>query len=93
MANLNMRYQVAVIDEIQMMGDPARGWAWTQAVLGLPSINPRASSGRITSLRRARSDPIDPENVCDNGGKCRDQDVYPTNRARNREEVVGWRGR
>ena len=25
---------VAVIDEIQMLSDPDRGWAWTQAVLG-----------------------------------------------------------
>lgn len=26
---------VAVIDEIQMLGDPDRGWAWTQAILGM----------------------------------------------------------
>lgn len=26
---------VCVIDEIQMIGDPDRGWAWTQAVLGV----------------------------------------------------------
>jgi hypothetical protein len=25
---------VAVIDEIQMMRDPQRGWAWTRALLG-----------------------------------------------------------
>ena len=30
---------VAVIDEIQMMADPARGWAWTQALLGVPARN------------------------------------------------------
>lgn len=29
--------QVAVLDEIQMMGDAGRGWAWTQALLGLPA--------------------------------------------------------
>uniref|UniRef100_A0A2K5LFB1 ATP-dependent RNA helicase SUPV3L1, mitochondrial n=1 Tax=Cercocebus atys TaxID=9531 RepID=A0A2K5LFB1_CERAT len=28
-------YEVAVIDEIQMIRDPARGWAWTRALLGL----------------------------------------------------------
>lgn len=28
-------YDVAVIDEIQMIGDPDRGFAWTSAVLGL----------------------------------------------------------
>jgi len=27
--------EVAVIDEIQMMRDPQRGWAWTRALLGL----------------------------------------------------------
>jgi hypothetical protein len=26
--------EVAVIDEIQMMRDPQRGWAWTRALLG-----------------------------------------------------------
>ncbi|XP_051217667.1 ATP-dependent RNA helicase SUV3L, mitochondrial isoform X2 [Lolium perenne] len=28
-------YEVAVVDEIQMMADPTRGYAWTRAVLGL----------------------------------------------------------
>lgn len=27
--------EVAIIDEIQMMKDPQRGWAWTRALLGL----------------------------------------------------------
>ncbi|CAJ0868347.1 5555_t:CDS:10 [Entrophospora sp. SA101] len=35
MANLNRQLDVAVIDEIQMISDPFRGWAWTQALLGL----------------------------------------------------------
>lgn len=26
--------EVAIIDEIQMIGDRGRGWAWTRAVLG-----------------------------------------------------------
>jgi ATP-dependent RNA helicase SUPV3L1/SUV3 len=26
---------VAIIDEIQMMGDIGRGWAWTRALLGV----------------------------------------------------------
>lgn len=35
MTPLNRRVDVAVIDEIQMIGDEYRGWAWTQAVLGV----------------------------------------------------------
>ena len=35
MANLGQPLEVAVIDEIQMIADQHRGWAWTQALLGL----------------------------------------------------------
>ncbi|KAI0182591.1 P-loop containing nucleoside triphosphate hydrolase protein [Xylaria flabelliformis] len=35
MAPLNHQVDVAVIDEIQMIGDIERGWAWTQAFLGV----------------------------------------------------------
>ncbi|CAG5009895.1 unnamed protein product [Parnassius apollo] len=35
MTSLNDTYEVAIIDEIQMIGDRGRGWAWTRAVLGL----------------------------------------------------------
>ncbi|CAO3670249.1 unnamed protein product [Rhizopus stolonifer] len=35
MASLGKPLDVAVIDEIQMIADPDRGWAWTQALLGL----------------------------------------------------------
>ncbi|KAH7031236.1 P-loop containing nucleoside triphosphate hydrolase protein [Microdochium trichocladiopsis] len=35
MTPLNNPVDVAVIDEIQMIGDSERGWAWTQAVLGV----------------------------------------------------------
>ena len=35
MANLTRSYKVAVIDEIQMIADEYRGWAWTRALLGL----------------------------------------------------------
>lgn len=34
MVSLAEQFEVGVIDEIQMMGDPRRGWAWTRAVLG-----------------------------------------------------------
>lgn len=35
MAPLNTKFDVAVIDEIQMINHQERGWAWTQAFLGL----------------------------------------------------------
>lgn len=35
MIPLNTLVDVAVIDEIQMLGDKDRGWAWTQAFLGI----------------------------------------------------------
>ncbi|PRQ56912.1 putative RNA helicase [Rosa chinensis] len=35
MVSTNEMYDVGVIDEIQMMADPCRGFAWTRALLGL----------------------------------------------------------
>jgi ATP-dependent RNA helicase SUPV3L1/SUV3 len=35
MMPLNQDVEVAVIDEIQMIGNAERGWAWTQALLGV----------------------------------------------------------
>ena len=37
MTNCSQTYEVAVIDEIQMLKDPQRGWAWTRALLGVPA--------------------------------------------------------
>jgi ATP-dependent RNA helicase SUPV3L1/SUV3 len=37
MASLSQRVDVAVIDEIQMIGDTNRGFAWTRALLGIPA--------------------------------------------------------
>lgn len=37
MAQINEPVEVVVIDEIQMIRDPNRGWAWTRALLGLPA--------------------------------------------------------
>ena len=33
--DLGTRYEVAVIDECQMIADRERGWAWTRAILGV----------------------------------------------------------
>lgn len=35
MCEFNKRVEVAVIDEIQMIADPSRGWAWSQALIGV----------------------------------------------------------
>jgi ATP-dependent RNA helicase SUPV3L1/SUV3 len=37
MCPVDFAVDVGVIDEIQMIEDPQRGWAWTRAVLGLPA--------------------------------------------------------
>lgn len=37
MMNLERLVDVAVIDEIQLIGDESRGWAWTRALLGVPA--------------------------------------------------------
>ncbi|MBF0453443.1 MAG: hypothetical protein HQL72_01345 [Magnetococcales bacterium] len=35
MLSLHQEYDLCVIDEAQMLGDSDRGWAWTQAILGV----------------------------------------------------------
>jgi len=35
MTPLNVSMDVAIIDEIQMLGDEERGWAWTEALVGV----------------------------------------------------------
>lgn len=37
MCNMTKPVQVAVIDEIQMIADDSRGWAWSQALVGVPA--------------------------------------------------------
>jgi ATP-dependent RNA helicase SUPV3L1/SUV3 len=37
MADLVTPMPVAVVDEVQMLADEDRGWAWTQAVVGVPA--------------------------------------------------------
>ena len=39
MLNMRKMYSVAIIDEIQMIADPQRGWAFTQALLGCNAEN------------------------------------------------------
>ena len=37
MVNFNLEVDVCVIDEVQMLGDEDRGWAWVNAILGSPA--------------------------------------------------------
>ncbi|RKO95361.1 hypothetical protein CAUPRSCDRAFT_3757, partial [Caulochytrium protostelioides] len=37
MAQLEQDVDVAVVDEIQMLANDQRGWAWSAAILGLPA--------------------------------------------------------
>lgn len=37
MASTSHKVDVAVIDELQLLSDPGRGWAFTRALLGLPA--------------------------------------------------------
>jgi ATP-dependent RNA helicase SUPV3L1/SUV3 len=37
MCSLTSSVDVAVVDEIQMLSHPERGWAWSRALLGLPA--------------------------------------------------------
>jgi ATP-dependent RNA helicase SUPV3L1/SUV3 len=37
MMDTRTQVDVAVIDEVQMLNDPERGWAWTRAIVGAPA--------------------------------------------------------
>ncbi len=37
MVNFNLDVDVCVIDEVQMLGDSDRGWAWVNAIVGAPA--------------------------------------------------------
>jgi hypothetical protein len=55
MVAMQRRVDVAVIDEIQMIGDEARGWAWTRALMGVPANEVHlcgdGSGGRAGQMR------------------------------------------
>jgi hypothetical protein len=51
MASTSARYDLCVLDEIQMLGHEQRGWAWTRAFLGL-QVTSRAAPRQ--ALRAAR---------------------------------------
>ena len=37
MANFQIDVDVCIIDEVQMIDDPDRGWAWANAIIGIPA--------------------------------------------------------
>jgi len=39
MLNFHTSVEVAVIDEVQMLNDPQRGWAWVNAIIGVSAKN------------------------------------------------------
>ena len=54
-ADLMRPVEVAVIDEIQMLSDPDRGWAWTNALFGIPAktVIVCGSDDALAYVRRA----------------------------------------
>ena len=54
-ADLRRPVDVAVIDEIQMLSDPDRGWAWTNALFGIPAktVIVCGSDDALSHVRRA----------------------------------------
>lgn len=54
-ADLTRPIDVAVIDEIQMLADPDRGWAWTNALFGIPAktVIVCGSDDALAAVRRA----------------------------------------
>ncbi|WP_019906610.1 helicase-related protein [Methylobacterium sp. 77] len=54
-ADLMRPVDVAVIDEIQMLSDPDRGWAWTNALFGIPAktVVVCGSDDALAAVRRA----------------------------------------
>lgn len=54
MTSMANTYEVAVIDEIQLLRDPGRGWAWTRAFLGLlaDEVHVCGEAGAAELLRR-----------------------------------------
>jgi ATP-dependent RNA helicase SUPV3L1/SUV3 len=54
MADVHQTYDCVVIDEVQLIGDRDRGWAWTRAVLGVAAMEVHlcGSSAFVDIVRR-----------------------------------------
>jgi ATP-dependent RNA helicase SUPV3L1/SUV3 len=64
MMNPSIGYDVAVIDEVQMISDCDRGWAWTQAVVGVNAkevimAGSPDAMGIVTALANYMGEPLE----------------------------------
>jgi ATP-dependent RNA helicase SUPV3L1/SUV3 len=64
MVDMQARVEVAVIDEIQVIGDAGRGWAWTRALLGVPAAEVHvcgdaSAVGLVRALCEATGEPFE----------------------------------
>ena len=57
MLNFSLQTDICVIDEVQMLDDVDRGWAWVNAILGAPSskVIMTGSSNAIDSIKKIAS--------------------------------------
>ena len=63
-ADLSRTVDVGVVDEVQMLASPHRGWAWTQALAGLPArtlvmTGSPDAVGMVESLARVTGEPLE----------------------------------
>ncbi|MEO5363031.1 MAG: hypothetical protein H7838_05345 [Magnetococcus sp. DMHC-8] len=68
MLSTHQRQEVCVIDEAQMLGDADRGWAWTQAILGVQAervciIGAPEARPAIEKLLRLTGEPFEVVNL------------------------------
>lgn len=62
MMNYSNEVDVAVIDEVQMMNDKDRGWAWVQAIIGVPAkkvihVGSNHVSSQISKITKLLNEP------------------------------------
>ncbi len=63
-ASLSRVVDVGVVDEVQMLASPHRGWAWTQALAGLPArtlvmTGSPDAVGPVEALARVTGEPLE----------------------------------
>jgi len=63
MVRLDTPVDVAVIDEVQMLSDPQRGFAWLQAIIGVPArevwlLGSQESVGAVRMLAEILGEPL-----------------------------------